>query len=490
VPDVISLVPVPASLEVAEGPGFRFEPGVRLVIGDSPEEISLGVLAADLVGRAVGFPIDLIMGPGGEGQTVLLALDEDAGPAAADLAERYSLIVTEDRIELTAPRTAGLVRALATLRQLAVPGLDGLLEVPAVVIEDAPRYPWRGLSLDVARHFLSVEEIKSVLSVMSHYKLNVLHLHLTDDQGWRIELPSRPLLTERSAQSEVGGGPGGFYTAEDYATLVAYAAARHIAIVPEIDVPGHINAALHAYGDLTPSGEAAGVYTGTDVGFSQLHRDLPATTTFLTDVFSDLAAMTPGEYMHIGGDEVFTIEPDEYAWFVRTAQDTVRAAGKKVVGWQEIAHAQLDPGAVLQYWDTRVAPESFVAAAAAGAKLLLSPGSKVYLDMKYDASTELGLEWAGHVELRDAYEWEPTELIPGLPADSIIGVEAAVWTETITTPDELFFMLLPRLAAVAEVAWSPAEGRDWVGFRARVAGQARRWDDAGLAWYRSPQVDW
>jgi len=490
VPDVISLVPVPASLDVGTGPGFRFKPGVRLVTGASPEEISLGVLAADLIGSGVGVPIDLIIGSVCDGQAVLLTLDEDAGPAAADPAERYSLTVTEDRIELTAPRTAGLLCGLSTLRQLAVPSPGGALEVPAVMIEDAPRYPWRGLSLDVVRHFLSVDLVKSVLSVMSDYKLNVLHLHLTDDQGWRIELPSRPLLTERSAQSEVGGGPGGFYTAEDYAALVAFAAARYIMIVPEIDVPGHINAALHAYGDLTPSGEAAEVYTGTGVGFSQLHRDLPTTTAFLGDVFRDLAAMTPGDYVHLGGDEVFTIEPDEYAWFVCTAQDVVRVEGKRVVGWQEIAHARLDPGTVVQYWDTRAAPEPIVEASAAGAKVLLSPGSKVYLDMKYDESTALGLDWAGHVELRDAYEWEPTELIPGLPADSIIGVEAAVWTETITTPDELFFMLLPRLAAVAEVAWSPAGSRDWAGFRARMAGQARQWDDAGLAWYRSPQVDW
>ena len=484
-PDPTTLVPDPLSLDLVAGPAFRLEPGLNLVTGSSPEEISLGVLAADLVGHWVGFPIDLVMGPSSDARGVVLALDADAGPAGANPAERYSLTVTEDRVDLAAPCAAGLMRGLATLRQLMVRSA-GRVEVPAVVIQDAPRYPWRGLSLDVARHFLSVDLVKAVLSTMSDYKLNVLHLHLTDDQGWRIDLPSRPLLTQRSAQSAVGGA-GGYYTAEDYAALVAYAAARHIRIVPEIDVPGHVNAALHAYGELNPSGEPTDAYAGIEVGFSQLHRDLPATREFLADVFTDLAAMTPGEYLHIGGDEVLTILPDEYAWFVRTVGDIVRAAGKKVVGWQEIAQAL--PGAVVQYWDTRVAPAAIVAAAAAGTKVLLSPGSRVYLDMKYDASTELGLDWAGHIELRDAYEWEPSELIPGLPADAIIGVEAAVWTETITTPDELFFMLLPRLAAVAEVAWSPA-GRDWASFRARVAGQARGWDDDGLAWHRSPQVDW
>ncbi|RYV50380.1 family 20 glycosylhydrolase [Pengzhenrongella frigida] len=490
VPDSIALVPVPSSLVRVDGPAFRFGPGLRLVTGDTPEEISLGVLAADLVGRRVGHPIDLVMGADGEGQVIAFALDPQAGPAGAEAAERYALTVTDVRIEITAPTPAGLLRGLTTLRQLGVRGADGVLEVPAVVIEDGPRYAWRGLSLDVVRHFLSVDLVKAVLSVMGDYKLNVLHLHLTDDQGWRIALPSRPLLTELSGQGEVGGGAGGFYTAEDYATLVAYAAARHITIVPEIDMPGHINAALHAYGELTPTGEATSAYTGIEVGFSQLDPDLPATARFLTDVFTDLAAMTPGEYLHIGGDEVFGLGAPEYAWFVRTAQDIAHAAGKKVVGWQEIVGAPLDPGAVVQYWDTRVATEPFVAAALAGATLLLSPGSKVYLDMKYDAATELGLEWAGHIELRDAYEWEPEDLIPGLPAGSILGVEAAVWTETITTGDDLFGMLLPRLAAVAEVAWSPADSRDWEGFRTRVAGQAALWDHAGLAWYRSPQVDW
>ena len=175
-------------------------------------------------------------------------------------------------------------------------------------------------------------------------------------------------------------------------------------MVPEIDVPGHVNAATHAYRELTPTGEPTDAYTGIEVGFSRLHADLPATGEFLTDVFADVAAMTPGEYVHIGGDEVLTMEADEYATLVAAASAAVRAAGKKVVGWQEIAHTPLEPGTVVQYWDTRVDPAPFVAAARAGAQLLMSPGSKAYLDMKYDATTELGLEWAGHIELRDAYE--------------------------------------------------------------------------------------
>jgi hexosaminidase len=194
--------------------------------------------------------------------------------------------------------------------------------------------------------------------------------------------------------------------------------------------------------------------------------------------------------VHIGGDEVLTMGADEYATLVAAASDAVRAAGTKVVGWQEIAHTPLEPGTVVQYWDTRVDPAPVAAAAQAGALLLMSPGSKAYLDMKYDARTELGLEWAGHIELRDAYDWEPSTLIEGVPPESVVGVEAAVWTETLRDLPSLLQMLLPRLAAIAEVAWSAPEQRDWEDFRARVARQAPFWERLGLPYYPSPQVDW
>jgi hexosaminidase len=359
-----------------------------------------------------------------------------------------------------------------------------------VHVEDEPVHGWRGLSVDVARHFFGPDDLRVVVDLMAAYKLNVLHLHLSDDQGWRLDLPSRPELAARSGGTAVDGDPGGFFTTEEFEALVAYAAARGVRVVPEIDVPGHVNAALHAYGELTPSGEPAEAYTGIEVGFSRLTADLPTTEPFLRDVFGDVAAVTPGEYVHIGGDEVHTMERDEYARLVRMASDAVRAAGKQVVGWQEIATTPLEPGTVVQYWDTRMDPAPIVAAAQAGARLLMSPGSKAYLDMKYDAGTALGLEWAGHIELRDAYAWEPTALVPGLPEGSVIGVEATVWTETLRSLDDLMTMLLPRLAAVAEVAWTPADRRDWDDFATRVAAHGPYWDAEGFAWYPSPQVDW
>ncbi len=486
----LAVVPVPLSVDAAPGPDFELGPDAVVVSGESPDEISAAVLAAGLIGPVLDLPLGMSTGPGGRRGAITLRLDETAGPAGADPDEAYTLTVTAEAVEVLAPRPAGLLRGIATLRQLLVPHDDGRVTVPAVVVRDAPRYRWRGLSLDVARHFFGTDQVRAVLDAMAQLKLNVLHLHLTDDQGWRIDLPSRPLLAQRSSRTEVGGGPGGCYTAEDWDAIVAHAAAWHIAVVPEIDVPGHVNAALHAYPELTEDGVAPKPYTGMDVGFSRLRRHVPATAAFLRDVFGDLAATTPGQYLHMGGDEVTGMAPDEYAWFVRTVQDVARAAGKSVVGWQEIAGAGVDPGTVVQYWDPRLDPAPFLAAAARGARILLSPASRVYLDMKYDPSTELGLTWAGYVELHDAYDWEPDDAIPGLAPDAVVGVEAAVWTETLRTVDDLFVMLLPRLAAAAEVAWSARERRGWDGFRRRVAGLAPGWDLDGYAWHASPGVDW
>jgi len=490
VPDVIGVIPRPRVCEPGDGAPFEVTSSTAIVVRPTPEEITLAVVAADVLSGGSGSPVEIRYVDDGTAGVIVLRLTPDATPAAD---ERYTLTVTAARIVIDAPRRSGLVRGLATLRQLLRPvgsGADRRLVAPAVRIEDAPRYRWRGLSVDVARHFFGLDELKVLVTILTRYKLNVLHLHLTDDQGWRLDVPSRPLLTERSAGSSVGGAPGGFLRTAEYAELVEFAAVRGVTVVPEIDIPGHVNAALHAYGELTASGQPPGAYTGIDVGFSRLSADLPATEGFLRDVFTDVATLTPGRYVHIGGDEVTEMSAEEYARLVGIAVDAVHAAGKRVVGWQEVASVPLSPGSLVQVWDHRLDPTDVVAAVRAGARVLLSPAPHAYLDMKYDASTTLGLEWAGHIELRDAYEWEPSTFLDGVPADAIEGIEAAVWTETIRSLDDLTTMLLPRLAALAEVAWSAPEHRDWTDFRARVAQHGAVWDRAGFAWYASPQVDW
>ncbi|MFE5307518.1 family 20 glycosylhydrolase [Isoptericola sp. NPDC056605] len=488
---MLSLIPWPTVVDGQDAAPLALDVA-RLVVPDD----ALAVVAAEQL-EAVGVRVvDTVPGQEpaeADGATpVVLRLDAAAGPEGSDNPERYTLRVTTAGVEATAPEPVGLLHAVRTLRQLVpTAGEAGAArEVPAVVVHDAPRYGWRGLSFDVVRHWFGPEDIRAVVDLVGAFKLRVLHLHLTDDQGWRIETPSRPEL-EKASDSQVGGGTAGFLTVDDFRELQEYAAARFVTIVPEFDMPGHINAATQVYGALTKDGLPTEPYDGIEVGFSRLWFDNPATEPFLRDVIGDVAAMTRGDWVHVGGDEVHTMEVEEFARFVELAARIVREHGKTPIFWQEGARGPVEPGTLLQYWEPKGEEFArFVAAAQAGARFIMSPGNHAYLDMKYTPEHELGLHWAGYVELRDSYDWEPTAVIDGLPADAVEGVEAAVWTETITTRDELFSMLLPRLGAVAEVAWTAPERKDWDGFRARTAAQAPAWRAGGWAFHQTPQVDW
>lgn len=347
---------------------------------------------------------------------------------------------------------------------------------------------WRGLSLDVARHWFGVGDIEMVLDLMEPLHLNVLHLHLTDDQGWRIEVPGWPQLTERSSSGAVGGDPGGFLTTTDWEHLAGLARSRGIALVPEIDVPGHTNAALHALAGLNPDGQAREAYEGIEVGFSTLSTRAPLTRRFLDEVLAHAVTLGNGT-VHIGGDESLATTHEEYLELVGLAVGAVRAAGGRVVAWQEAA-GLLGEGDMVQVWDERQDPAPVVEAARRGVGVILSPASRTYLDAKYSEDFPLGLTWAGTSELRDCLEWDPRGAVAGLDPACITGIEAAVWTETLRTREDLTTMLLPRLAAVADVAQRGSGVGRWEEFRDRVAPMARRWEDMGVAWHRSPGVDW
>jgi hexosaminidase len=302
-----------------------------------------------------------------------------------------------------------------------------------------PRFEWRGAMLDVARHFFSVEDVQQFIDAIERLRLNRLHLHLTDDQGWRLEIGSRPKLT--------GGGP--FYTQQDYRRLVAYGAERGVVLVPEIDVPGHVNAALVAYPELAPRGYDPQPYTGTDVGFSTLDVENEETYRFLDDVIGEVAALTPGPYVHIGGDESDATPHDGYVAFVERALAVVRAHGKQPVGWEEVAQVDLPPGTIVQHWkDPGLARE----AVRKGAKVVMSPATRAYLDMKYDATTRLGTTWAGYVSVDDAASWDPATLVDGVGEEDVLGVEGCLWTETIETYADIEEMAFPRLDALAKIA--------------------------------------
>jgi len=485
----LPVVPVPVRGERREGRPFRVSATTRVVVGDDPAAVQAAVLLAGRIGHDVGAPVAVTHD--GDGVDVIelrIVVDPDRLPVPRGLApelavEAYRLEVEADRVLLTALDARGLLRGLATLEQLARRTDEGVA-VPPVLVVDHPRFAWRGLCIDLARHWFGPETLRLLVGLLYSLKLNTLHLHLTDDQGWRIDSPSRPSLAAVSGRTAVGADPGGFLTVSHYGALVTFAEARGITVVPEIDLPGHVNAALHACPELTPGGEGRPAYAGVGAGFSRLYVDLPATLPFVSDVLSDVAAITPGPYVHIGGDEALTMHAAEYDHLVGHAAGVVARAGKTVVGWQEVVRAPLPAGSLVQYWDEREGDGSIEAAVDAGARLVLSPASRMYLDMRYDAATPMGGDWAGYIDLRRAYEWDPGTLL-GVPEGAVAGVEAAIWTENVRTHRDLFGLLLPRLAAAAEVAWSPQGRLDYVGFTDRLRRITPRWDARGLPWHRA-----
>ncbi|MEU6864037.1 beta-N-acetylhexosaminidase [Streptomyces sp. NPDC046876] len=481
------LLPAPASVR-ASGPGYPLEPGTVIRTGPvGDEEVRrVGELLAEQLRGPTGLPLPVVGGAGGDG--IVLHIDARAEGVGE---EGYRLESAPRGVTLTARTPAGLFHAGQTLRQLLPPAGAGT--VPGGQITDAPRFAYRGAMLDVARHFFTPEQVKRYVDQLAQYKVNTLHLHLSDDQGWRIAVDSWPRLAEYGGGSEVGGGPGGHWSKGEYRDLVAYAAARYVDVVPEIDMPGHVNAALASYAELNCDGKAPERYTGIKVGFSSLCVGKERTYEFIDDVLGELAELTPGRYLHIGGDEAHSTPAADYAAFMDRAQAVVGKYGKTVVAWHQLAAARPAPGAVLQYWGhdkTPAAEKAAVAAAAkAGHPLILSPADRLYLDMKYDTATKPGLAWAGYVPVRRAYDWDPGTYLPDVPSTAVLGVEAPLWTETIATRPDLEYMAFPRILGLAELGWSTAP-HDWAAYAPRLAAQAPRLEAQGIGYYRAPDVPW
>lgn len=486
-----AVVPVPASIRVAEGDSFMVDTSAAIgVVSGGEEAVRIAGYLAEIVGTTPESRPRILAGQSGAGAAIILALDPTTGGARGP--EGYALRVTAEGIRIDAADPAGLFYGVQTLRQLLPASAEygaarpRSLAVPHVEVEDSPRFGWRGAMLDVARHFFGVEDVKRYIDLLALHKMNRLHLHLADDQGWRIEVPGWPRLTEHGGSTEVGGGSGGFYTTGDYQELVRYAADRFITIVPEIDMPGHTNAALASVPELNCDGVAPPLYTGIEVGFSALCVQNEATYDFVDAVLGHLAAITPGSWLHVGGDEVEELTDEEYRRFIERVETIVHRHGKRMSGWQEIAAADIDPSTLIQHWRG----EGEELAGALAGQIILSPATRIYLDMKYHDGTPIGLDWSGLTPLRDTYDWDPTGLFSALPSNAIVGLEAPLWTETVATMGDLEFMAFPRLAAVAELAWSPAGATDWESFRRRVAHLGLRWTAMGVNFHRSPEVDW
>ncbi len=453
-------------------------------------------------------------------------------PAGSDPSnERYGLEATPDGVRVWSTHLEGVFRGLTSLAQLIATNRSNRTStIPAVRIIDGPRFAWRGLSLDVARTFFGVDDVKSVIELLSLYKCNVLHLHLSDNEGWRLEIESRPQLTDVGARGATGDRPGGFYTQEEFADLIRYAADRFVTIVPEIDLPGHAGAAIRSYPGLAPS-ESVSI-GGFDLPPSALNLEDERTFDFVTDVLSETASLIPTPFLHIGGDEAFGVPDEDYERFVDRVRSIVHGLGKKLIGWQEISRAGVGEGDVIQYWMAfgRNLSELFDEDGVAGsmqipkdvasmlvemfskgdqdiertmtkkATVLLSPAGAVYLDTPYaepstrpdqeDDRQRLGLSFYPARTVEQSFDWDPATIVPGLdPERDIAGIEAAVWCETVTNGGDLHFLLLPRLPGVAQKAWD-AGATDWTEHANRLAKHAATWERAGWNYFRSSLVEW
>ncbi|MFJ4173596.1 beta-N-acetylhexosaminidase [Microbacterium sp. NPDC089696] len=498
-PHSLPLVPLPSSASVGVG-RLPITESTR-VIGDSPATTQL----KDAVAQRTGIRLTAsdVAAPG----AIALRVDGTAAPA-----EGYRLTVA-DGVEIVGGDEAGLFYGVQTLRQLLSED-GGAWSLPHVEIVDAPRFPRRGVMLDVTRHFFDVTEVKRFIDETSALKFNHLHLHLSDDQGWRIHIDSWPKLTELSSASAADGDRGGYYTQDDYREIVAYATAHHMIVIPEIDLPGHTHAIGVAYPDLVEEpvlndglvsqaqelGQPLPVkgepYLGWGVGHSSVRIHEERTYDFVRDVVRELAEITPGPYIHIGGDESLGTPQADFDLFAEKATAIVVEAGKIPVAWHEMGSAaDIATGTVGQYWGKTTPEGSHAEEAehfvARGGALIMSAADAAYLDMKYTPDFPLGLTWAAVIDVQRAYSWEPTAILD-VPADAILGVEAPLWSETTRTYADVENLVFPRAGALAEVAWSPQEapGRSWESFRERLATLAPQWRQRGVNFYPAPEIPW
>ncbi len=533
------IIPAPRRLQARPGE-FRLDRETRIMLSDpaSTELRTLSELLVTPLRTASGLPLPVSPEPASDHATNALSIRLTPDSASRE-PESYRLVVAPHGTILSAPTPAGLFYGLQTLRQLLPPELERGLRsrngwergvaqmtdsapspparwvIPAVEVEDAPRFRYRGILLDVARWFYPLEFIEKLVDLLALYKLNTLHLHLTDDQGWRLEIKKYPRLTQVGAWRKetivgqnfdpyVGDGTphGGFYTQDQMRELVAYAAARHVTIIPEIEMPGHARAALAAYPELSCTGGPFEVSTRWGV-----HEDVfcpcEQTFAFLEDVLSEVMQLFPSKYIHIGGDEVpkkqwkespvaqdvirregLGNEEELQGYFIRRIEGFLRAHGRRLIGWDETLEGGLAPEATVMSWR---GVEGGIEAARQGHDVIMTPANRTYFDYYQGDPAAEPLAIGGFLPLDSVYAFEPVpdELTPEQAAH-VLGGQGNLWTEYIPTPARAEYMILPRMLALAEVLWSTKETRNWNRFVVRLPAQFARLD-ALVADYRVPE---
>ena len=495
-----ALIPAPVRM-VAKPGGFVVTR--QTTIWTDRATAPMGHQLARYLEPAMGVTLRVITGGNVPGGAIALRRD----PALKRLGpEGYVLDVSAKAVVARAPDTAGLFYALQTLRQLLPPQIfraapvEGITwRIPSVSIEDRPRFGWRGGHLDVARHFMPKEFIKKYIDLLALHKFNVLHWHLTEDQGWRLEIKQYPRLTEVGAWRKEtlvgrnrkpgeaqydGTRHGGFYTQEDAREIVAYAKARFINVVPEIEMPGHAMAAIAAYPELGVTGQPVEVATHWGV-FSDILNAEPSTITFMQNVLQEVMAIFPSRYIHIGGDEADKAKwkaseriqsrikelglKDEHelqSWFIRQMDTFLVKHGRRLVGWDEILEGGLAENAVVMSWR---GVKGGIEAARANHDVIMTPTSHTYFDYAQSKAPGEPLSASYFLPLETVYAFEPVPAeLEGDLATHVLGAQGQLWSEYMPTPKQVEYQAFPRMAALAEVVWSPKDAKDYGGFLQRL----------------------
>ena len=442
-----NLIPYPQELTVIEGQ-LALSETVKLVLADNTPAST----------QAITKLLNHLQLSVSDKSTLTIRFNLD--PSLSLTEEGYQLRIDEG-IEISAVSDVGLFYGVQTLRQLLPAQASANYVLPKVDITDQPRYAWRGSMIDVARHFISIDYLKRHVERMALFKLNKLHLHLTDDQGWRIEIKAYPKLTSIGATTQVNGSGGGFYSQEQMRDLVAFAQLHGVEIIPEIDMPGHIQAAIASYNELAcEDAKSFELYEGMQVGWSSLCLDKPEIIyPFVTSVLSELVDIFPTQYIHIGGDE---IEHVRYAEFIERTDNILQNLGRKTIAWEEASKGELHSDSLLQLWNDEYDIQSAIDR---NIHLVLSPCSYTYFDHGNVAGQENTFDWCTKdgVSLARVYSFKP-ENYP-----LVVGIEAPLWTEMVVDEAGADNRLWPRLSAIAEVAWSAEKHRDFAQFKQRLS---------------------
>jgi hexosaminidase len=509
---------VPQPVQVTPGDGvFELKPSTRILVSEDTRET--GKYLQEFLQGATGYALEIKKNlEGGQERDAIRLTTENADSSLGD--EGYELTVTPRMTMVRAPRPAGVFHGLQTFRQLLPVEIESTTKVtgiswtaPAVTVKDQPRFPWRGLMLDVGRHMFPLAFIKRFIDLLALHKMNVFHWHLTEDQGWRIEIKKYPKLTETSAWRTASPLPGemekpdgipygGFYTQEQVREIVAHAASRFIKVVPEIEMPGHAVAALASYPELGCAGGPYAVRTSWGIAKDIFCAGNEKVFTFLEDVLSEVLDLFPSEFIHIGGDECpkerwkvcpkcqavikergLKDEEELQSYFVQRIEKYLNARGRRMIGWDEILEGGLAPNATVMSWRGM---EGGLAAARQEHDVIMSPTSNCYFDYPQMKDPDATLpDWMAYTPLEKVYGFEPvpTELTPAQSAH-VLGVQGNLWTEFVPTTGRAESMVYPRASALAEVAWSESGSRDLQDFSKRLGSLLRRLDTLGVNFWK------